>query len=576
MRTHPGLRSEPGGLVVFGSRVPRLLPQWWGAGLGEDDSIAIQAAIDAGIHNRANIWEEAVPPELPGATYSINVPSLPCIPIELRGEYRLRTPVEIRGTATQNRLLEILGSRTVQRLPASSTARDIIFVGPGTSVTIPADFADPLAVATAVDLPAFARAVLKNDGRSIEITGVSIGTAILTLTRAGGTESVRVKVENPLRARREIAPVTTNTVIAGAWAGRTAHGARLVADPGFAADQRGSTLMRLLGTFGITLRNVAFEVGDASGPTCLDITPSVPPVPFQGVAVRGCSFAGGDATLVLLGPPPAIIPSRRTPDGDPIAEPSNYGSDISCIAFDECEFRPRSGGIGLLVRTSQSVPFRLRDCDFVGVARAMISAWEGRFLLDRCAFENTPPALPPSGAPGFEDPDGADIYLHFEPPLLETFANGVGPRYLSDTLAAFAATGCVSRSPRFLSTAHPFARVAQRQEWPVLLLNVRHVPSQGSEDGAAVLWGMVNRTSSVSSVGARDRARLGRGSPLVIVGGQFGGSLMIFPGAVQSVLLGARGPGSHLMHLGLAAPSGAGITWPTDVFGLAYDRRSSP
>lgn len=569
-----------GGLVVFGSRVPRLLPQWWGVGLGNDTD-AIQAAVDAGIHNRGNVWEEPIYRD-DGTLqqYAINRPLLPPIPVELRGDYHLRRPIEVRGGVTQNRVLEILEHRTVRRLPPNTTSRDVLYVGMragNRTAVIPTDFANSPAVAirVSVDETSVATAVISNDGHTIVVTGHRVGGTTLRVTRSTRlgelTEVVTVQVEDPVLERRVLRPTSSSTVIAGVWHGRTACGARLIASPEFA----GETLLRLSNTPGLTLRNVAFEVADASGPTCLDIMPGVPPAVMRNIAVRGCSFTGGDATLVRVGPPPAIVapadPLLGTP---PLAESSNYGSDISCLAFDECEFLPRSEGIGVMVRSSQSVPFRLRTCNFIGVARAMISAWEGTFLLDSCNFENSPPSTPrPLAVQGFEEPDGADIYLHFEPPWRLRFVGGVMMPYLTDTLAAFTATGCVSRSPRFLSTAHPSPSIAQRQEWPVLLMNVRHVPPPQNQGGVSIEWGMVNRTSSITTVGGRGTARLGRGGSLVILGGQYHGSFRVLPGAAQSVIVGARGLGATLMWPDLTEPRSLRITWPTDVFGLEYDRR---
>lgn len=569
-----------GGLIVFGKRVPRLLPQWWGVHPDEDHAPAIQAAIDAGIHNRNILWEGAERPDLEGSAYtSAHIP-LPCIPVELRGDYHLQRPVEIRGTATQNRLLQILGRNTVQREPPSTTVRETIYVGIGERLaqTIPVVFGDPLAVATrvAVDPSTVATVTLSDDRRSITVEGRDVGMAWLTITRETSTERVQIQVEHPLHARREINPVIPNTMIEGVWHGRKRCGARLIAGHPFVEDESddptlGRTLLRLVGTFGLTMRNVAFEVGHTSGPTCLDIVPPNPPAPLQGIAVRGCSFTGGDATLVRLGPPPKIL-TPGSASSPPWAASSNYGSDISCIAFDECEFLPRSGGIGVMVRTSQSVPFRLRSCEFVGVARAMISAWEGTFLLDGCTFENAPPVTPgPPTVRGFEEPDGADIYLHFEPPWRGRLVNGVPTPYLTDTLPAFTAIGCVSRSPRFLSTANPFLEAGQRQEWPVLLMNVRHLPRPGPER-LSVIWGMINATSSIiMSVDGRARARLGRGSPLVILGGQYDGVFRVLPGAGQSVILGARGVDTALMPPDLTVPR-TGISHPTDIFGLTCDQ----
>lgn len=82
-----------GGLVVFGTAVPTVRPEWWGAVDGQDASAAIQAAIDAAIHDRLVTWPED------GAVYSLKRPPLA---VELRGEYSVGTTIEVRADATTN------------------------------------------------------------------------------------------------------------------------------------------------------------------------------------------------------------------------------------------------------------------------------------------------------------------------------------------------------------------------------------------------------------------------------------------------------------------------------------------
>ena len=493
-----------GGLIVFGTLVPRLLPQWWGVYPAEDHAPAIQAALDAGTYNRSNRWEYPFDPDVnhPVTWNGVFSKVFPPIPVELRGEYRLHRSIEVRGGARRNRVVEILGDRAVQ---------------------------------------------------------VNAGVS-------------RLSEEHP------IAGIATESLIEGTWNGRAACGARLVADRPFL----GETLLYLPKAFGLTVRNIDFEVGESPAPSCLDLVPGVPPEVLQGVAFRGCTFSGGDTTLVRLGPPPTIIAPGNVLEGQPpLAVDSNFHSDISGVAFDECEFRPRSGGIGLMVRTSESVPFRLRNCAFVGVARTMISGWEGTFLLDGCYFENTPLVSPVPVVPGFEEPDGADVYLSFEPPWQgHTLPDGRPAPYLTTPLPGFTATGCVSRSPRFLSTPSPTPRILQRLEWPILLLNVRHLPAVPSDDGIAVQWGMTNHTSgSLMAVGERPSSRLFRGAALVILGGQYRGSLRVLPGAVQSVVVGARSVdlsvNSGLMPIDVTTPRmGYRRSYLyTDVFGLDADPR---
>jgi hypothetical protein len=91
----------------------------------------------------------------------------------------------------------------------------------------------------------------------------------------------------------------------------------------------------------------------------------------------------------------------------------------------------------------------------------------GSFLLDGCRFDNRPPAeeRPPADL-GFEEPDGADVYLRFDPPSLQPGSSSVLVPSSTSRTAFFTATGCVSQSPRFLSTVRPHPGINQRVESP--------------------------------------------------------------------------------------------------------------
>lgn len=83
-----------GGLVVFGSAVPAVRPEWWGAVPGQDASGAIQSAVDAAIHNRNIRW--------PTTAALHDVRSRPPLVVELRGELWVDHTIDVRGDAASN------------------------------------------------------------------------------------------------------------------------------------------------------------------------------------------------------------------------------------------------------------------------------------------------------------------------------------------------------------------------------------------------------------------------------------------------------------------------------------------
>jgi len=489
-------RSEPRGLVIFGERTPKVLPEWWGVRPGQDSSRAMQFAIDAAIHHRVNRWDA---PALNNGTFvrgSVYV-NRPMIPVELRGTYTLHRPVEVRGGRTRTTLLDLLGPFGIDEESS-----------------------------------------------------------------AGG--AVRREVE-----------VFPSTAMGGIWQGREAQRARLVAASSFS----GNALLRLVNTASFTLRNVLFDATAVRETSCLEITTSaLGPVGMQGMAVRHCSFEGKGSTLVRLGPLPDIVREGDVERGlAPLARASNSGLDASGLVFDECTFRPLDDGVGAMVRAGESLPLGFRGCSFVGRAKAMLWLWVGTVLVDGCSFDNqgyTPPPGP--HLPGFEPPDGADIFISFEPLLLV----GDGPQ-LSDArtpLAACTTTACTSRSARFLSTAtSPIGasyNVTKFTGWPVVLLNTRHLPRTVEPDAVAIRWGLIPAHSQAlfESMGDRANARMGPNAPLVVVGGQYQGSLRVSPGAPACAFVGPRNGSGELLsvHLALEEP---GVTGYAEVFCLPVDQR---
>lgn len=293
------------------------------------------------------------------------------------------------------------------------------------------------------------------------------------------------------------------------------------------------------------------------------------------MAIQRCTFHGVNATLVQMGYPVTFVPSNDlAPGSTPVARWSNYGTDMSGIAFDECEFLPKGHSTGVDVRTAESVPFRFRGCTFAGDADAMIRAWGGTFLLDRCFFENTRiPSTRPAEEPGFETPDGVDVYLPFEPPRADGNTTPGPPTWPVGYLAAFTAAGCVSRSPTFLSTPSQRRDCLQITRWPVMLFNVCHIPSSSRVTPPSIEWHL--RAVSVALVqpfGDLPIARLGAATPLVVIGGQFGAGLTTSYGAAPCAIVGARDLSRGHMPLNVL-PRASGVAGYLEVFVLPVDQR---
>lgn len=508
-----------GGLVVFGRRVPRLLPEWWGARPGEDAAAAIQHAIDAGLHHRVNRWEK--PLNLSSGSrapsnYGETVYGLPPIPVEFRGTYEMHGAAEVRGGQIRTRLLDIIGPRGLA------------------------------------------------------------GEAAATDTR-------------PARPARDVS-IDAPILLEGAWQGRRSRGAQLVARAPFSATQP-EALLRLVDTRGITLRNLSLDTTAVPGLTCAHFVPRQPVV-MQGMAVLRCSFEGVDGNLLVLGPLPDVVVPARLPDSPPIARAANYGADMTGFALDECDFRHQGSGYALAIRTSQTVPMRIRGTTFQGDADAMIACWEATFHLDGCRFANTRrPSAPGPSVPGFEPPDGVDVYLMNEPmkarpglvdPAIQAepfkaIPEVVNPAFVAapfkDTFPAFTASGCISTSPVFLGTTR-FPGSLQYTEWPVVLLNVRHVPPSLPPGHASVRWALrPGGGQYIQRVDRQRTERMGPEPPLVIVGGQYAGMLNAAYGAAPSVVVGARGLVGGLMPINRPPLPSAPVAY-FRIFGLPYDQEA--
>ncbi len=570
-----------GGLIVFGENTPKVLPEWWGAAPGRDSADAIQHAIDAAIHHRYNVWEY---PASDDGGYVLRTTVLPLIPIELRGEYQLGHTIEVRGGVTTTRLFQLLGSRGVQNIPngdvflppqtVAATPTVVIEVLPDdrtryfTEITaLNAGPGAPTVTAVTVDVAGVGP---RSGGRRVVVqSGYRVGVFLFVLTlNEGAPLTLRVVIDPVVRGRREVLIVPTTTM-GGVWQGRAAQGARLTATTSFV----GSSLLRLTNALGFTLRDVILDVGNLRAPNCLEI------IPQQGMAVRRCQFIGQAVTLVQLGPAEELLPGD--PGAAPVAIRPDYNTDATGLSFDECTFLPTEGGVGCAVRAGNSVPFRFRDCSFIGQAAAMIKAAIGTFLADRCFFDNSG-FSPPTGpfVPGFEPPDGADVYMTYEARQAGTAGPPGTARPTTDyhgTVSALTMSACVSRSQRLLSAPSAFnqANIVASLDWPVVLLNTRHLPRDSAGGSVSIQWGLRGRpVPATIRFDDRPGERLGYQPPLLVLGGQYGGSLRVLPGATPCAFVGPRNLRGGLMPVELVRVTAMAAGF-TQVFSLPIDQRYS-
>lgn len=310
---------------------------------------------------------------------------------------------------------------------------------------------------------------------------------------------------------------------------------------------------------------------------CLDLRPAHPLTPqsIQGMAVQRCTFEGVAATLVLIGEPPELLfpadPARGLP---PIAWVTNYGVDMSGLAFDACDFRPRRGATAVSYRAQESLPLRFRGCSFEGDAAAMLDVWKGTFLLDRCTFANSRvPGLPASAVPGFEAPDGVDIYLRVEFISVQeriTSRPAVTPNSNNGLFPAFTAVGCVSRSPTLLATPSIRTSNTQYLQTPVVLMNVRHVPAAVPAELDSIRWFLPPPPlPTINAQTTLNETRLNT-VPLAVIGGQFAGRLTTTDGAAPCALVGARD--RYNGRLPMNRLRGLGVTGYFDAFVLKAER----
>ncbi len=511
-----------GGLVVFGRAVPVLRPEWWKSSESVNASVCIQRAINAAVHDRSISYPTADP--VYASIYGVSIIThwvrgrkniqRPPLIVELHGEYVVEQTIEVRGDVLLNGIWR-------QRRPPGST-----------SETLPSG---------ATTLPPF-----------------------------------------------------VGTILRGAWAGGRRRGASLIGHGRLEAP-----VLRLTYTQGLTVQDLTFVSQRTDYQPGVELhaladgAPGVAPT-TQGIAFYRCRFEGAASPLVQVGSHAAIMPANPPIINTPTVRPgSNFGADLSLLSFEDCEFSVSVGGVGLDVRANQTLPIRYRRCDFMGDARALMSLWNSTHYLEGCRFANlrspvSAAALPrDSSGHGLEEPDGSDIFLRAEYPWLLSeseaqplpatafprdatlrLAGQVLIRTEQDLVPGLVALGCVSSSPQFLSTVSPAPGSGmQAAECPVLLINTRH-RMVGRVVFPSVRWGLTNRISSASR-GDPSRRDMSRGGPLVIIGGHYSRSLLMYRGACQSAVIGFRAGNFPQMDSD-GYPDGV---WPsTTVFGLRADQ----
>lgn len=110
-------------LVVFGSAVPVIHPEWWGVFDRQDAAPSIQRAINAAIHDRYIAW--------PGSfhldRFEARVPdylvfSRSPLVVELRGRYTVSQTINVRADSTTNGVLDLHATRSGDTITQPSGA----------------------------------------------------------------------------------------------------------------------------------------------------------------------------------------------------------------------------------------------------------------------------------------------------------------------------------------------------------------------------------------------------------------------------------------------------------------------
>ncbi len=267
----------------------------------------------------------------------------------------------------------------------------------------------------------------------------------------------------------------------------------------------GRPMLHATQSYGFRLVGVSFDgAGHADGCLLLDGGPSAEGPTGTGAAqsnrIAHCTFHGATNYLVHVGQ--LLLRNYENPDDAAVGSLpvvnsplSLGGEDLSLCCFDRCQFVPAVSlatphVMGLVIRAGQSLPVEVRHCLFRGQALAMIRAFVTTLLVRGCAFQNT---FNPSAAPetdpltGQPYPNGADIYIDFDPPFVDSNGNVSYSGY-----CGLAAIDCQSRSLQFLATYDSTEKVLRTAvaDSTVTLIGIHHFNPQPSSttDPPVVAW----------------------------------------------------------------------------------------
>ncbi len=505
------------GLVVFGQGIESVRPEWWGAGSVARDWFAVQAAIDAAIHNRRSYGFAAG-----GTTPVLQV--RPALPVELRGNYQIARPLVIDGGQWSEVLDRLHPGLRGTRPPTPDGGRPVVRgVWSGHSRQ------GASLVATSFQAGASATALLRLD----RVAGATIEGVGFDATATMGLGCVKIDVEptrfltHPTGARHD----NTFRQCRFQGSGRGAAAAMVEADAPLGvsriAELRSPDSVISAGmAFSFPVRQRSRAGADLSGLTFFDCDFE----PSQGASAV---LLRSNQTL------PMVLRSSRFV-GDSLAMVDLWGGTTLA---DDCLFANRRSP------AADPQPVTLDLIRRVGFEEPEGTDFHLRFehVIDR-RFEPTRPIAPDRTVGDAEFP-------------------------LDDTLPAITAFRCTSRSRRVLSTAIPYPWLLQWPGWPSFLVDHRHlVGDPPAQPIAAVLWGMHSKiVPSLSGPGPRQEQRMDFAAPLVLLNGQYSGILRIYNAALQCAVVGSRdrAGGGFTVRVD---PRVMGLTWNTAVYGLRVDQ----
>ncbi len=508
------------GLVIFGQRVAALRPEWWGTGSHPGDVVAVQAALDAAIHNRRSFRVDA-------ATGTVVTDHRLVLPVELLGHYSIESPLRIDG-GEWSEVLDRLHPGL--RVPVGRTR-------PGADRLFPSGRAivrgvwtgrarQGATLAAAFLWPGLRSSLLQLD----RVEGATFRGLALDATMVPGLACVVIDPE-PL-GRSGTAPIAGH-------------------DIGFERCLfRGSRrpMVEIDAPRPVTIPVPIDERIDSTEPVELNH-----PVRRSLVAVQEPSRSGADLTGL------AFVDCDFEPQEGASAVLLRASQTLPMV-LRGCRLR----GASLAMLDLHAGTVTAEDCEFEN--------------------ETTPLSDPPNSlaqqdieTAGFEEPEGTDVYLRNERARTLRPGEQAGEQLLpvNNFLPQFVALNCVSRSRRVLSTALPFLLTRQTLNWPTLLLNFRHCPPEGVADPgmASVLWGLSSRVGGRPDLGSPDfGVRMGFVCPLVMLGGSFAGPLRVFNGTIQCVVVASRGRNGESLRRTLDGRAPVpGVIRNADIFGLRFD-----